>query len=251
MLPVKHETIPPELKAVPHWLVWQAGPVKPDGKFAKIPVHHKTGRYLKGEILEQCVSYEEALAAYQTGKFAGLGFYPKGTEFVIGDIDGVVGEEDHIANWARADIKNLATYVEFSPSGTGLRWIATGSKPGPDTINREQGCELYGTDDNRFLTITGHVLPGFDIIRADIQPAVDAWYWRRISKRKKDTVVVAVVEEGPGNILTPEKVQTRLLSNPKMRRIWEGDTGDYDSRSDRSFEGFCPKKPIIQNNTAY
>jgi len=25
----------------------------------------------------------------------------------------------------------------------------------------------------------------------------------------------------------------------------------YDDYSDRSFEGFCPKKPIIQNNTAY
>lgn len=230
MLTVNHEPIPPELKAVPHWLVWKGK--QKDGKFAKIPVHHKTGRNLKGEILPQCISYAEALAAYQTGDFSGLGFYPKGTEFVIGDIDGVVGEEGHIADWARADIEKLATYVEFSPSRTGLRWIAIGRKPSLDTINREQGCELYGTDDNRFLTITGHVLPGFDIIRADIQPAVDAWYWRRISERKKAKVVVAVAEEGLGNILTPEEVQARLLSNPKMRRIWEGDTDDYDSRSE-------------------
>lgn len=230
MLTVKHETIPPELKEVPHWVVWKAGPVKHNGKFDKVPVHHKTGSNLTGEILPQCITFGEAVAAYQTGGFSGLGFYPKNTEFVIGDIDGVVGEDGHIADWAIEDVDRLGTYCEVSPSGRGLRWVAIGRKPGPETNNQAQGCEMYYKDNKQFLTITGHVLPGFDIIRADIQPAVNAWYWSRVAKSRTTTTVA--VTDGPGNSLTPEEVQARLLSNPKMRKIWEGDTDDYDSRSE-------------------
>ena len=224
--------IPTELKAVPHWVVWKAGPVKPDGKFDKVPVHPRTGRNLSGEILPQTITFDEAAAAYETGRFSGIGFCHRNSPFVFGDIDRVVGQDGRITDWAWQDILQLGTYCEISPSGTGLRWIAVGRKPGPDKNNRAQGCELYDGDTvHPFLTITGDTLPGFDTIRDDIQPAVDAWYWRRIAKTTTGTTTTAPVE-GPGNTLTPEEVKERLLASPKMRRLWEGDVADYPSRSE-------------------
>ena len=226
------ENLPPELKAVPHWVVWQAGPVKPNGKFDKVPVHHKARYNLKGELLPKCITFDEAVAAYETGRFSGIGFCHRNSPFIFGDIDGVVDEDGRITDWAGQDIAQLDTYTEISPSGRGLRWIAIGRKPGPDTNNRDQGCELYDGDTvHPFLTITGNALPGFDTVRADIQPVVDAWYWKRIAKTTTTTAATAP-EEGPGNTLTPEEVKERLLASPKMRRLWEGDVADYPSRSE-------------------
>lgn len=230
MITPKLDEIPPELQAVPHWLVWKAGPVKPNLKFDKIPVHPETEQNLTGEILAQTITFDEAVAAYKSGRFSGLGFYPKNTEFVIGDIDGVV-EDGRIADWAIEDVGRLGTYTEISPSGRGLRWIAIGRKPGPETNNRDQHCEMYDKDSKQFLTVTGHVLPAFDIIRDDIQHEVDAWYTRRIAKSRTTTTTPAP-EEGPGNSLMPKEVKERLLASPKMRRLWEGDTSDYPSRSE-------------------
>jgi primase-polymerase (primpol)-like protein len=188
-------SIPPELQAVPHWVVWKAGPVKPNDKFDKVPVHPGTGRNLKGDLLPQCMTFDEALAAYKSGRFSGIGFCHRNSPFVFGDLDGVV-EDGRVADWAIEDIGRLGTYCEISPSGRGLRWVAIGTKPGPETNNRDQGCELYDGDTKHpFVTITGDALPGFDIVRADIQPEVDAWYWKRIAKSRATTTAPAPEED--------------------------------------------------------
>jgi len=225
------QKIPPELREVPHWVVWKAGPVKPDGKFDKVPVHPETGRNLKGDLLPQCMGFSEAVAAYETDRFSGIGFCHRDSPFVFGDLDGVV-EDGRIADWAREDIEKLGTYCEISPSGRGLRWVALGKKPGTETNNKAMGCELYDGDTRHpFVTITGNAVSGFERVRDDIQPEVSAWYWKRIAKSRTAAATPAP-KEGPGNSLTPEEVQARLLSNQKMQKVWNGDTDDYASRSE-------------------
>lgn len=228
------DNIPLALRQEPRWLVWKAGPVKPDGKFGKVPVDPATGHNLTGDVSSQCMTFDKAVAALSTGHFSGLGFHPKGSRFIVGDIDRVVGASGSIAPWALEDIGGLATYCEVSPSGTGLRWVAEGTKPGPKTNNHAQGCELYDGSSSQFLTITGDVLPGFDLIREDAQAEVNAWYWRRIAKGP--ATAKAAQAEGPGNSLTAEEVKARLLSNEKGRKLWEGEYSalGYPSRSEHA-----------------
>lgn len=228
------DNIPAALKAEPRWLVWKAGPVKPDGKFDKIPADPATGNNLTGGVSGKTMSFDQAVAALGTGRFSGLGFHPKGSRFVIGDLDRVISPDRSITPWAWEDVVALGTYCEVSPSGTGLRWIAVGNKPGPEQNNREQGCELYDGGSSQFLTITGVVMPGFDEIREDIQPKIDAWYHKRIAKGPAASK--AAQAEGPGNNLTVEEIQTRLLTSEKGRKLWEGDWADlgYPSRSEHA-----------------
>lgn len=228
------DKIPAVLKAEPRWIVWKAGPVKPDGKFDKIPADPATGRNLTGDVSGKTMSFDQAVAALGTGWFSGLGFYPKGSHFVLGDLDRVIGPDRQIAPWAWEDVAALGTYCEVSPSGTGLRWIAAGAKPGPEQNNREQGCELYDGGSSQFLTITGVVLPGLDEVRDDIQPKIDVWYQKRIAKGV--AAPKAVQAEGPGNSLSAEDIQARLLASERGRRLWEGDWADlgYPSRSEHA-----------------
>lgn len=222
--------IPAELRQEARWVVWKAGPLKPTGKFDKIPVSPATGQNLTGDVSSQGMTFDKAVAALSTGRFSGLGFHPKGSPFVIGDIDRVVEPDGSIAPWALEDIGGLATYCEVSPSGTGLRWIAIGTKPGPETNNR--GCELYDSTSKQFLTITGRSIAGFGEIRSDIQPQVNAWYFKRISKGRP--VGGDALAEGPGNDLPVEAIIERLLSTEKGRQLWEGEWGElgHDSRSE-------------------
>ncbi len=82
------------------------------------------------------------------------------------DIDHCVNPETkEVEPWAEEVMQQLATYTEVSPSGTGLRLFGFGTLPGRDFNNSTQGIEMYNTAGNRYLTMTGVCLQGFEDIK--------------------------------------------------------------------------------------
>lgn len=150
--------LPQALRDLPRWLTWAAEGAKGE-KPTKVP-YDPTLPNSRASPTDPATwgTFEQAQAAFLEGGRAGIGF-------VLND-DGIVGVDlDHcVENGVPAPaalelLENLgATYVELSPSGTGLRAFGYAE-------SLEKGCsgkygglnvELYST--KRFLTVTGAVI---------------------------------------------------------------------------------------------
>ena len=159
-LPVISQNIPTELTDHPYWVMWRWQ--TRDGKVTK-PPYHTNGRKADVSDPKTWVSYAEAIAAYDGGGFDGIGIVLTADDNLIGiDLDNC---RDPVTGTIEPDMAILAgrlpTYCEVSPSGTGLRMIATGALPPGG--RRKGRVELYET--GRYLTITGHRLNGEDVVR--------------------------------------------------------------------------------------
>jgi primase-polymerase (primpol)-like protein len=70
---VAGDNIPALLKTIDRWVVWKAGPVRPHGKFDKVPCSPATGGNINGQDPKNWLSYQAALAAHDKGKGDGIG----------------------------------------------------------------------------------------------------------------------------------------------------------------------------------
>ncbi len=144
------ETLPPELMALSRWVLWK-GQKKPYDPVV-------LGR--PASILDPSTwgGFQQARSAVELGGWCGLGFVLNGDGLAGIDIDKCVvnGRPDERA----IDLLEAlnAQYIEFSPSGQGLR--AFGYAPPLDKGRRgvvnSQSVELYSN--HRYLTLTGHAL---------------------------------------------------------------------------------------------
>ena len=160
----KYASVPEELKRAKSWLVYRTEP-RPDGGKNKIPYDPATGR--KANNPELGVTYEQAKAAEKD--YTGLGFYVESPYLVI-DIDGCVDAQGNVEAYAAEIVRELNSYTEASPSGTGLHIWVRGVKPGAAC---RRGIEIYST--KRFLTVTGVHVPGTpkEIRQVEIGPIYD------------------------------------------------------------------------------
>ena len=155
------ENIPEELKEQP-WAVWKAEPRldrdgKPTGKYNKAPLNPLTGYKVGTDKPEKFGSFHEAMQAYATGRYTGIGVLLTGNGITGVDIDDapeLLKERPEIKKWLQ-DAIDCGAYCEISPSGNGYRAFIYASLP--------QGCrkkvgqlEIYS--DVRFLTVTGNIV---------------------------------------------------------------------------------------------
>lgn len=149
--------IPQELRDFPQWIVWRKETRK--GKTTKVP-YKADGRHAKANDKQDWTSFDDAVKAYETGKFDGIGFmFSKDDPFVGVDLDHCI-EDGAYTDIARDIVDQLDSYTEFSPSGDGLHIIVKGKLPlrGPATgkKNAELGIEVYRH--GRYFTFTGNVV---------------------------------------------------------------------------------------------
>ena len=159
--------IPDELKGYNQWVVWRYEKDPKREKPLKVPYSPLTGNRTGTTDKERSTwgSFDQAVAAYNSGQFSGIGFvFHKSDPFVGIDLDhcAVEGRPD---SWAEKIIERFATYTEISPSGTGFHLIVKGRKPGKK-CKKPRAClqkneagefvddlEMY--DANRYFTVTG------------------------------------------------------------------------------------------------
>lgn len=157
----KLHNIPDELKQQP-WGVWKAEPRlddkgKHNGKWGKAPRSPLTGIKIGADKPELFGTFDEAIKAYETGKWTGIGVLLTGNQIIGIDIDDALilfDEKPEIKAWVE-DAISAGLYCEISPSGTGYRLFTLGSIPSKG--QKYQGLEIYSTA--RFLTVTGHFTP--------------------------------------------------------------------------------------------
>ena len=211
---VRPENIPSELKAIDRWVVWCYE--LRDGKWTK-PLHNaRSGDMAKVNDPSTWCTFEKALAAYNEDEdWDGIGFVLTDDDDIGGiDIDHRIIDGDIDAD-ALADLQEIDTYTEFSPSGEGLRAIFRGELPPGE---RKTGdFEIY--DDKRFLTITGHRVEGFPSRVESRQAEIEAFHRRRIARPVK------VVRRKPRGEAQQRRVQRQLSDDQILRLVSQAKNG--------------------------
>ena len=168
-----------ELKRYDRWVCWKAAPGK-DGRITKVPYEAipAGARWAKSNDPKTWKPYETAASVANTAGFNGVGF-------VLGaDLPYTCIDLDHCVNRETGEMKEPAativtmireaggTYIEHSPSNTGLHIWLRGELPADKKggIKRSEiGVELYQA--GRYITITGEPLDNVPI--ADMQSVLD------------------------------------------------------------------------------
>lgn len=152
--------IPDALKKQP-WAVWKAEPrikdEKPTGKYNKAPRNPTTGRKVGANKPDDFGTYAQAIEAYGTGHYTGVGVLLTGNGITGVDIDDApetLSKYKDIQDWLEHAIDSGA-YCEKSPSGNGFRLFIYAALP--KNCRKKFGpLEIY--DDVRFLTVTGNIV---------------------------------------------------------------------------------------------
>ena len=153
------ENIPEELKRQP-WAVWKAEPRldrdgRPTGKYNKAPLNPLTGYKVGANQPEKFGSFNQAVQAYETGRYTGVGVLLTGNGITGVDIDDApktLKDRPEVLEWIQQAV-DAGAYCELSPSGKGFRVFIHAKLP-IGSKNKVGPLEIY--DDARFLTITGH-----------------------------------------------------------------------------------------------
>lgn len=153
---IQVDSIPPELREMHRWLVWDWVWSDKKQKYDKPPLR-LNGKNGSSTDSTAWTSFEAALRGAENG-FAGIGF-ALGIGIIGVDLDDCRDPATgRISEPAASIIRKLDTYTEISPSGTGVKLFLRGTIP-PRTakVNHAAGIEVY--NDGRYFTITGHKLP--------------------------------------------------------------------------------------------
>lgn len=206
-----YERIPDELKELEQWCCFRVQ--ERNGKKTKIPVDAHTGKAGKSNDSSTWADYETALAAIETYKLDGLGFYFKEPYFGI-DIDGV-GED--IQRYLKDDTENnivaefidmMESYSEISLSGNGIHIIAKGDLP--TGARRKGNIEMY--DSGRFFVMTGNQIGRYDRINEDDYGKVNYLHHKYLAKSEVAEIKPLMTSTGA---VLPESEIIRIASNSK------------------------------------
>jgi RecA-family ATPase len=190
--------VPTELSAIPNWITWVAGPLKPNGKFDKQPKGRDStsGRW---QMPDQWMDFSEALAAAHSRGHSGVGLVlpaqtSNGRHVVALDFDGVdlTDSENARVQEIMRHYENLGSpYFEASPSGKGIRMFVLSAQPLPQISapNPLGGKDELFCASGKWVTITGDILGGSAVPEATeaITAIAEQWEARSPAKPSRRT----------------------------------------------------------------
>lgn len=230
---VNAANIPTELKNRPQWVVWRYEARNGEQKPTKVPYAPRTGRRADSTDPRTWSTFDESLAVYERGDWAGIGYVLSPDDPYTGvDLDHALDGDGKVKPWAMYYVDGLNSYTEVSPSGKGLRIFTRAAWP--YDRHKKGDIEIYA--DKRFLTLTGNHLPDTPQTindRSEVMPIIYADVF--------DTPPLS--EERPQLPTQPVDIDdTRLIEKAHAARygsefaaLWRGDTSAYsgdDSRAD-------------------
>ncbi|MFA7239914.1 MAG: VapE domain-containing protein [Sulfuricellaceae bacterium] len=229
------------------WCLWRAGWVKGrTDKPAKVPCN-ASGKALSVAKPETWLTFEDARAGWDSGRFDGIGLLMSSAHDLVGadldkclEPDGSIspGHDDIVAEFVALD-----GYIEISPSGRGLRQFLRGKALYEYSENNGTGLEVYDDQSTRYLTVSGQVWPVGAAVGALIenQAALEDFI-RRWGKLKAvaSPATEKVENEEAGARTTGEVLALldRFNLDGKVTRLLAGDTSDYPGPSEAD-EALC------------
>jgi hypothetical protein len=164
-LRINRDMIPPLMRARKRWVMWRW---TWNGKKWDKPPFNVNGRHASSTNPSTWTDFETAWAAYQTGRFDGIGF-ALGPDSEIGvnwagvDWDKVIDAAGKLLAGIRFHCRMLDSYTEISPSGTGVKQLVMGNLPpegGSHGRAGDDGAKIEMYDKGRYFTVTSQHLEG-------------------------------------------------------------------------------------------
>jgi putative DNA primase/helicase len=242
-IPVVAEGIPPVLRKRRQWVCWKY--VRRDGKWTKTPIQAITGRAAKSTDPTTWATFEEALAYYQAHKSTidGIGYvFAEDDPFVGTDLDDCRNPESgKLAAHAVDVVDGFHTYAEVSPSGTGIKIFAIGTKPGERCETHKDGAKYEMYSQGRFFTVTGHRLPTAPATVENAHEAIDTLY-KWMFGQEETTKAKAKPVQATNDLDDDELIRraSEASNGAKFRALWAGEVNGYaddDSRADLALCG--------------
>jgi hypothetical protein len=220
--------IPAELKELERWVNWQF--VERDGKSTKVPLDPNVGQPASSSDPDTWGSYADALARFKSDTVDGIGFQ-LGDSYIGVDLDDCRDPRTgDIQPRAREIIRQLDSYTEISPSGTGIHILAKGTLP--PRGRRKGPVEIYS--DGRYFTVTGCHLDGTPTTVEERQAALAELHAQVFGTTESSRGTAPIAEPSP-NSLSDESIIGRARNaknGDKFDRLWSGDSNGYDSPSE-------------------
>ena len=146
----RFENFPKELQRHDQWVVWKGKKI----------LYDPTRLNSKANVNDPYSwgSFNQADAAYSEGGWLGVGFVLTGNGIAGVDIDKCVidGQPNKEALQLLADLD--APYIEYSPSGSGLRAFGFSNQSITGVRGQLDGLSVELYTKGRYLTVTGHVI---------------------------------------------------------------------------------------------
>lgn len=225
--PLCLDAIPAELTGYRNWVCWRWKPSK--SRWTKIPINPHTGGLASSISAVTWGTFEDACQARVRFNLPGIGFvFSEHDPYAGVDLDECFdARTGAIEPWAAAIMRDLDSYTEVSPSGTGLKVFVRGGLPGE---RRRQGkVEMYDT--SRFFTVTGQHLADTPATIQERGPKLAALYRATFGTDPQATASRHSVSSdlGDHDVL----VQAATAKNgAKFARLWAGDIAGYPSHSE-------------------
>jgi len=216
-------TFPKDLCTLRQWICWRLEPDETSGKDNKTPYCPLNGKKASSTNPETWTDCETALAAKEQYLYTGVGFVFVKDGGIVGiDIDHCLDPATGEPNQIAADILAMLppTYIEISPSGTGLHIFLRGEMPEGGCKNTKTGVEMYGH--SRYFTMTGNPYKGCASIIAEDGGALRKIHAAFIRPAKKKT---EKQKRGASTPLTDEALleKARLSgTGDNFALLWEG-----------------------------
>lgn len=166
-LSVEFGGIPAELRRINRWVLWSfVAKTKKSGeiKWDKVPLT-VDGTYASTVDPTTWSAFEAVKDAFLLGDFDGVGIVINGQDFHGIDLDDCRDPDTGDLNeFAQRVLKQVGSYAEVSPSGTGVKIYANTNL---DASRTKKELELYR--DGRYFAVTGHALPGREAFIETVQ----------------------------------------------------------------------------------
>jgi putative DNA primase/helicase len=219
------ESIPAELREQDRWVVWrwERDPERPDEP-RKPPYRADAPDQLASSTKpETWASFEQA-AARSVGRADGIGF-ALGPPYVGIDLDEELPEQEHGAIMLALD-----SYSERSPSGRGHHVIVKASLNGRG--RHAAGIGVF--QDARFFYCTGQRVQGTPATIEERQEQLELVLAEYLKPEPRRQLVNGVDQFVPLDLGDHELLERAIAASNGIafRRLWEGDTSGYPSRSE-------------------
>ena len=228
---VNSKNIPQYLKENASFCNWRYE--NRDGNLTKVPYNPKTGSRASVNDNNTFTDFETVIE--KVNNYDGIGIKVDGRIIAI-DLDHCI-ENNNLCSWALnigSHFNN--TYIETSPSGTGLRIILLA----PDDYKYDKenyyikkgNVEVYVAGcTNRFVTITGNAIQKVDIAEniSGFQWLIDTYMKRPRSNSTQ------ITNEYRISYLSDDSVIQKAMASrqgEKFNKLWNGDISDYPSHSE-------------------
>ena len=204
------------MKDLEQWVCWRSEVRGRDGKKTKVPYSPRSGLHARSDDPDTWATLAEAEAAAHKDDYHGTGFVFTARDPFCGvDIDSCVDPETaQTEAWAKEIVKELDSYTEFSPSGTGLHVLVRAKLPPGG--NRKGRVEIY--DRGRFFTVTRRRLPGTSRRIEDRQEEIEALHARLFLPEQKQVPTKKPATNG--DAASEDPADAEVLRRAMSSRSW-------------------------------